>query len=59
MSRRAPICKRCHKRPATGPDRERDLVWRRTICDECRRGYMIADVLGVMEHALKVKRGEA
>jgi len=55
MSRRAPICKRCRTRPATGPDRERDLVWRLTICDECRMGYMVADVASILDHA-KIKK---
>lgn len=54
MTRRAPICKRCGKHPATGPDRETDLTWRRSICDECHAVYMLSDVLAIARHEVKL-----
>jgi hypothetical protein len=51
MPRPAPLCRKCRKRPATGPDRERDLTWRRTICDECRREYIVTDAIAIVAAA--------
>ena len=34
-----------------GPDRERDLTWRRTICDECRREYIATDAIAIIAAA--------
>lgn len=61
MARKAPICKKCGQRPATGPDRETDLNWRRSICDQCRMGYMRGDVQAILavEAKRRVKTGDA
>jgi len=49
-AKKVKLCKKCRKNPATGPDREKDLEWKLSICDECRRGYMRDDVANLINH---------
>ena len=54
---KAPICKLCHERPATVPDRNSgSLKFRREVCTECHAERLRGDLIYIME--VEQKRAE-